>query len=179
MRKHLQYASYIWRHKWYVFLACCRAGIWWRGLLHDLSKLRPSEWRPYAEYFNGGPHRPWREVQAWEKYEHYDAAWRTCEEGVQAAFDRAWLEHIHRNPHHPQYWVLREDSGEVKCLPMPYPYLLEMICDWRGAGMAQHNPDDTATWYLKNRDRIPFHPDTRATVERLLGVAEEDECAGS
>jgi hypothetical protein len=50
-------------------------------------------------------------------------------EEVEADFDRAWLRHLHRNKHHPQHWVLIEDSGAIVCLPMPYIYILEMIAD--------------------------------------------------
>ena len=53
MSKHFQYASYVIRHKWFVMLACFRMGLYWRGIKHDLSKLLPSEWVPYTNYFYG------------------------------------------------------------------------------------------------------------------------------
>lgn len=76
------------RHKWFVFLACQKAGLIGRGLVHDLSKFTPSEWFPYVEYFYG---------------EH--AGKRQKPWYVQDAFDRAWLLHQNRNPHHWQYWT--------------------------------------------------------------------------
>ena len=48
-----QYLKYIFRHKWFVSVECRKAGIAWRGVIHDLSKLRPSEFVPYASYFMG------------------------------------------------------------------------------------------------------------------------------
>ena len=164
MRAHWQYLSYVLRHKWYVFVECCRLGIFWRGLVHDLSKFRPDEWFPYAEYFNGGPHIPAVEMRDY----HFRLGLRSKEE-VERDFDTAWLHHIHRNPHHHQYWVLREDSGQVKCLPMPEQYLREMLADWRGAGKAQRNLDDTRTWYLKNRQKMRLHPSAEAWLEEMLG----------
>ncbi|KPK66807.1 MAG: hypothetical protein AMS21_00930 [Gemmatimonas sp. SG8_38_2] len=130
------------RHKWYVFIECIKLGLWWRGLVHDLSKFLPSEWFAYANYFYG-------DVDG-------------------AAFDIAWLRHQHRNPHHWQYWLLREDSGTVKALEMPYIYAFEMVADWRGAGMAQGKPD-TLAWYEANRGKMHLHKATRVLVEDLLG----------
>ena len=51
--KHFKYASYVLRHKLFVGLECFKVGLFWRGLVHDLSKLRPSEWLPYARHFYG------------------------------------------------------------------------------------------------------------------------------
>jgi len=51
--REFKYAWYIIRHKWFVFLECGKRGLVWRGITHDLSKLRPSEWAPYADYFYG------------------------------------------------------------------------------------------------------------------------------
>lgn len=51
--KHLKYLSYILRHKWYVFVECCKRGIYWRGFMHDMSKFLPSQWFPYVNYFYG------------------------------------------------------------------------------------------------------------------------------
>ena len=50
--KHLKYLCYVLRHKWYVFIECCKLGIPVRGLVHDLSKFRPSEWFPYANFIH-------------------------------------------------------------------------------------------------------------------------------
>ena len=41
------------RHKWHVFKLCCQAGIPLQGLLHDLSKFSPTEFRESAKYYNG------------------------------------------------------------------------------------------------------------------------------
>lgn len=51
--------------------------------------------------------------------------------------------------------------------PMPDVYRREMLADWRGAGRASGNPD-TAAWYMKNRENIKLHPDTRAWIEKQL-----------
>lgn len=149
-----QYASYVLRHKWYVFRAAWKLGIPWRGLVHDWSKFLPSEWFPYARYFYG------RKLDKDSKgYMH--------QPGVDEAFDLAWLLHQHRNPHHWQFWMLTQDSDPYKILPMPEAVVREMVADWTGAGLAQGKPDILA-WYEANKNKMKLHPDTRKRVEELL-----------
>lgn len=176
--KNKTYAGYIWRHKVAVYRAGRMLGVGrWQLICHDLSKLRRDEWGPYAHFFNGGPHKPWAQVTSYEKMHYYDMAWRSSAEGVREAFDRAWLNHQHRNPHHWQSWLLVEDSGERVLLEMPLKYAREMLADWMGAGMAirGHGLDDaiaeTRLWYGKKRDVIVIGDATRAFVESTLGVA--------
>lgn len=124
--KHLRYLRYLLAHKWWVAYAAVKMGLtplewpglWWRLLVHDLSKFRPSEWLPYAESFYG-PHE-----------------WKARPPGLKDAFNRAWLLHQQRNDHHWQSWCLLEDSGDFKILEMSANAEMEMLCDWAGAGRA-------------------------------------------
>jgi hypothetical protein len=150
MRKHLLYLKYILRHKWFVLIECAKRGILWRGLVHDLSKFLPSEWFAYADYFYGP-----------------ETSGPLQTHVVREAFDRAWLLHQRRNPHHWQAWVLREDDGATKLIPMPEAYRKEMLADWVGAGKAQGYPSVNA-WYAKNREKMKLHPYTRMWVEERL-----------
>jgi len=152
---HLAYLVYFLRHKWYVFVEACKLGIPCLGLVHDWSKVLPDEWVPYARFFYGS--QPERNPIGY-----------FYESGIAPAFDLAWLKHIHRNKHHWQWWVLREDSGEVKTLPMPERYQKEMLADWRGAGKAQGYGNNTSAWYQANKDKMRLHPDTRHWVESTL-----------
>lgn len=174
MRAHLQYLWYVLRHKWYVGRYCLEYGLFWAAITHDLSKFHPREWFPYVDYFYGGdpkrryggnryPERHYGDVRG-ALGDRYTQPW------IDRRFDEAWNHHQKRNPHHWQYWVLREDSGGTKCLEMPHRYRLEMLADWRGAGMAINGKDDTRNWYLKNRANILLHPDTRMWVESMLGI---------
>jgi hypothetical protein len=144
---HWKYLRYVLRHKWYVFQACLAYGLVWAGIVHDLSKFRPREWLPYAEFFYGIKHP-----------------------GAKERFDMAWNHHQKSNPHHWQYWVLQEDGGAVKILDMPMRYRQEMIADWRGAGRAITGKDGTANWYLRNKEKMQIHPLTRQWIERELGL---------
>lgn len=169
MEKHLRYLSYVVRHKWFVFVACCRRGIPFAGLIHDWSKFLPSEWLPYAENFYGTR----KSTEALDAIGEFGCA-ELAPFGyfVGDRFNVAWNLHQKRNPHHWQYWLCTMDSGEIAPIPMPDRYRREMLADWEGAGRAINGANDTARWYLKNRKRIKLHSETRAWVERELGLVE-------
>lgn len=92
--KYLKYTWTVLRHKWYVFLECCKLGIPLQGVIHDWSKFLPAEFFPYVNYFNGG----------YERGKHPPE--------VQLAFNFAWLHHQHWNKHHWQSYVLHFDNAE-------------------------------------------------------------------
>ena len=102
-----KYLKYVIRHKWYVFIECCKLGILIRGLLHDFSKLLPSEFFPYAHYFYGS----WMKESEWHGDRRNYIPWKYTEMGVKEAFDIAWLKHQKRNKHHWQYWLLVNDDS--------------------------------------------------------------------
>lgn len=161
INQNLRYFWYIARHKWYVGRACIGEGLFLRALTHDLSKFCTSEWGPYRRYFYG---------TAGEKHRRENKDGIPTETGCRP-FDMAWLMHQHRNDHHPQFWVLRNDDGSEHPLPMSEPAMVEMLCDWFGAGAAIHGEASwirTYKWWKANGDRYPLHPMTRARVWGFL-----------
>lgn len=151
MTAHLKYLWFIIRHKYYVFVAGEYVGMpEWRLLLHDLSKFRPSEWFPYCRYFYGSGETTQK---------------------TQEALDRAWLRHIHRNDHHWQYWILREDNGGTKLLDMSDKAIQEMVADWAGAGKAITGEWDLAEWYRKSKHLMLMSPSTRIKVEAAVKLS--------
>lgn len=115
---------------------------------HDSSKNNDDEYLAYDAYFYGN-----------------NRSYEVTEE-----FKRAWLLHIHRNPHHWQYWVLNNDDpneGEV-ILDMPYNYIIEMICDWWSFSWQKGNLGEIFNWYDEHSDYIKLSPKTRKTVEDIL-----------
>ena len=102
---HFKYLSYVLRHKWYVFVECCKLGTPLRGILHDLSKFLPSEWFPYARHFYGNLPN-WDDVKRICPTYQY----KNTKQGNKDLFDIAWLLHQKRNKHHWQYWLLLEDN---------------------------------------------------------------------
>ena len=154
MKRHVLYLWYVLRHKWYVFMECCKLGIPVQGIVHDLSKFLPREWKPYAWSFYG--HWKYKDRPPW----------------LVESFDVAWLHHQKRNPHHWQYWLLVQDDDLDKVLSMPDKYRKEMLADWYGAGKAMGNPD-TKSWFLKRKERWQqrLHPDTQKWIEYQLELS--------
>lgn len=160
---HLKYASYIIRHKWFVFQAGRLTGAsWWRLLKHDWSKLLPSEWIPYARYFYADREQFLENERRFKATGIGLGIWMN---EVEESFKRAWLLHLRRNDHHWQYWVLSNDDGTVECLEMPLYVVKEMLADWMGAGRAITGRWECAEWYAKNRDKMMLHPATRGYVD--------------
>lgn len=115
---------------------------------HDISKYAPDEYTPYDNYFYG------------------EKSLTTT-----IAFNRAWLMHIHRNPHHWQHWVLINDDAEegTICIEMPYEYVIEMICDWWSFSWIKGDLFEIFTWYEDHKNHIKLHHNTRLIVEEILG----------
>ena len=87
--------------------------------IHDASKWSVEEFTFYAAKFFGDG--------------------QTSVKIVEDDFARAWLHHIHYNPHHWEYWIFpdgytSENSNvENGIIEMPYHYVLEMVADWMGS----------------------------------------------
>ena len=156
MKKYLVYLKYIIFHKWFVFLECCKEGIIWRGIVHDLSKLRISEFIPYANFFEKS-----------KQFRDETGYYKPIDTGDKA-FDYAWLLHQKRNKHHWQWWILPEDENGFKVLEMPEKYVKEMLCDWKGAGRAQKNKITCKEWYLINKNKMMLHENTKRSIKQQL-----------
>ena len=124
---------------------------WNTEFAHDRSKNEPDEYEAYDAYFYGN-NRSYEVVQRYR---------------------RAWLLHIHRNPHHWQHWILIHDdmeNGELETvLEMPYDYIIEMICDWWSFSWFKGNLLEVFSWYEEHKNYIKLHPNTRKLVEDILG----------
>ncbi|MEY8515354.1 DUF5662 family protein [Lachnospiraceae bacterium 29-84] len=132
---------------------------WQCRFAHDQSKFEPDEYAAYDAYFYGG-NKSFAVVQEYR---------------------RAWLLHIHRNPHHWQHWVLvndNPDEGEV-ILEMPINYILEMICDWWAFSWAEGRLLEIFKWYDGHKNYMKLCPNTRRKVEEILskikGKLEDDD----
>jgi hypothetical protein len=99
--------------------------------LHDISKFSANEAFGYAMYN--------RKTGYGEK-----------------GFELAWHHHKMNNPHHPEYWLNPNRSGELEPLPMPNIYILEMIADWIGAGKTYGS--SLEEWLPENINNFKFKP---------------------
>lgn len=156
-------------HKWHVYCAGRRLGVGrWQLLIHDLSKFRPREFVPYGKFFYAAPGADWLKS--------------SIDNRAKAGLSRAWLDHIQRNPHHWQHWVLINGASVVatkkitsngvtveapalEALPMPRKYVREMLADWMGAGRAYQGeyPKSISEWkwWQENKDQMILHPSSK------------------
>ena len=159
MRDHFAYARYVFSHKWHVFWACLKLRVpFWIALVHDWTKLTPREWTPYVRQFYNPDGSKRGAVR--DKSGAYDP------NAQPEAFKAAWCSH-QRARHHWQGWISLGDGGTLTPLPIPDVFCREMVADWIGAGRAQGKCDPHG-WYLKNKDKLVLHPDSRARIEFIL-----------
>jgi len=137
------------RHLQYVREAGARLGIPVDILAeHDASKFSVFEFPGYARHFQGG--------------------------GDPDAFSKAWLHHIHANPHHWQHWIFSDgwmlpgSQIENGVLPMPGIYVKEMVADWQGAQMAYTGTWDMSGWLIANMPKIRIHSQTAQHLREEL-----------
>lgn len=156
--------STITRHRHAVIRHCYRAGILWRGLLHDLSKYSPTEFCAGVKYYKGtkSPNEGEREAYG---------------------FSKAWIHHKGRNRHHFEYWT---DYDRVTRLmspvKMPLVFVKEMFCDrvaaskiYQGENYTSRHPLD---YFARGKANRAIHPETAALLEGWLTIlAEEGEKA--
>lgn len=144
------------KHKWYVLQYCFRAGLYWQGLTHDLSKFSPVEFMVGAKYYQGD-HSP------------------NDEERRDKGYSSAWLHHKGRNKHHLEYWIDYKSTPEgvrIAGMRMPEKYVVEMFCDRIAASRVYKgsNYDRSAPleYFLHGKSVTPLHEDSAALLETLL-----------
>lgn len=155
--RYLRYFLYVLKHKFWVMVACFHFGLYWQGLTHDLSKFRPSEFFPYANFF-------WGDIKHGRDATGYYKPTDTGDDG----FDKAWFLHQKRNAHHWEYWVFPGHNGEIKVLDMPQKYLIEMLCDWWGAGKAQKSNTSVKEWFYLSRDKMQLSEQTKNWIGMFI-----------
>lgn len=141
------------KHKYYVGKYCFIAGIPLRGILHDLSKLSPTEFIESVKYYQGyrSPIDACKEANGWSK---------------------AWMHHKGRNKHHYEYWQDNFDKGGNPVM-MPREYAFEMFCDYVGAARAYQGKDfsfkDELEWWNKKKSNgIAMHPQTKEFIDEMM-----------
>ena len=140
-------------HKWWVFYYCCKLGIPWQGIVHDLSKFSPIEFFESVKFYQGGKSSP---ITAAKKAQGYSEAWQ---------------HHKGRNKHHYEYWTDNYDAGTT-CIKMPYKYVLELVADYLAAGRTYKGKGftfvDEYEWWMKCKDYKKIHKDTKDLITQML-----------
>lgn len=139
------------KHRWKVFVLCCKVGIPFQGFVHDLSKYSPEEFWEGVKYFQGD----------------YSPI-RNCK--MKNGYSRAWLHHKGRNKHHYEYWYDYEAPNHTPF--MPFKYFLELVCDNFAAGMTYQgkkwNKEYQLTYWNKVKDKTRMAPEMRNLLERVF-----------
>lgn len=153
--KHFKTITY---HRFLVMQGCFKIGLYWQGLLHDLSKYSPEEFWIGAKYYQGNrsPNNAERET---------------------IGYSSAWLHHKGRNKHHYEYWIdysSKSAAGGFIPVAMPDKYIAEMLID-RIAACKVYNGDDYTDkspleYYHMGKEPAPLHEYTRTHLERLLNM---------
>mgnify|MGYP007115372487 CR=1 FL=1 len=149
-------------HRHEVIRNCRKAGIFWQGLGHDLSKYTWIEFRSGMKYYLGtrSPNEVEREIDG---------------------YSTAWLHHKGRNLHHFEYWN-DYNPAERRVLPvrMPIKYVAEMFCDRVAASKVyqgrNYTNDHPLNYFMRGKPNRFIHPDTSDLTEYLLRMlANEGE----
>lgn len=165
---HWGYLKYLMRHKWFVLIAGLETRTpLWRLIIHDWSKLLPSEWFAYVDYFYRPDRRNAATMDAFATYGIVEVA--PFGVLVEDRFNVAWLHHQKRNKHHWQYWTwLNDDGGGVCMAAIPEKYIREMVADWAGAGRAIQGKWCVKEWFDKNRDIMKVRDEMFPFIESLV-----------
>lgn len=154
--KHLKVICH---HRHLVIKHARKAGIFWQGLGHDLSKFSPAEFFVGAKYFLGNRSPNERERELF-------------------GYSAAWLHHKGRNKHHFEYWNdVNPATKRYEPVKMPTRYLIEMFCDrvaasktYQGEAYTDEHP---INYFLRGNARLSMHPETAETLEMLLRMLAE------
>ena len=149
-QKYIEYFKYLMRHKYWVAHMLIQRRLYSQAITHDLSKFKPSEFIKYANYYASGKKLDIRE---------------------------AWINHLHVNKHHWQYWVLLDNEGNMQALEMPERYVIEMIADWYSVAICEKGFDrlqeNVFRWYMDRKDKLFLHQRTREFLEENVIIVAE------
>ncbi|MBQ7004128.1 MAG: catalase [Oscillospiraceae bacterium] len=162
IRNFIGHLSTVTRHRNAVIRHCRKAGIFWQGLRHDLSKFSPQEFISGVRYYQGT--RSPNEQERQEK-----------------GYSSAWMHHKGRNRHHFEYWTdYSTATRRVEPVKMPLRWVIEMFCDRVAAckiyNGSKYQDSDPLAYFERGKPGRIIHPETSAFLESLLRMlAEEGE----
>lgn len=142
------------KHKMVVARHCRRAGIFWQGLWHDMSKYSATEFFAGAKYYTGD--------KSPTEYERRDLG-----------YSLAWIHHKGRNRHHFEHWTdYNPDTRKIEPVKMPIKYVKEMFCDRVAASKVylgdKYTDEHPIGYFLGGSARFNMHPETAKLLEGWL-----------
>ncbi|MBE7047097.1 MAG: catalase [Ruminococcaceae bacterium] len=155
----IRHFATITKHRHKVISHCRRAGIFWQGLRHDLSKYSPSEFLMGARYYIGT---------------------RSPNDGERAdkGYSSAWMHHKGRNRHHFEYWTdYNPETRLMTPVKMPINYVKEMFCDRVAASKIyqkeNYDPKHPLEYFMRGKAKRSIHPETSDLLEGWLKMLSE------
>ena len=144
------------RHKILVAKGCFKLGLYYQGIMHDMSKYSPTEFIPGVLYYQG-------------------TASPNNQERLKNGVSKAWLHHKGRNKHHFEYWIDYSLDCKQKGLvgmKIPKKYMAEMFVDRVSAGKiynGDHFNQNSPLEYFEHGIGATIMSDTsRRYLEKLL-----------
>ena len=145
--KIIQHFNTVNKHRYLVCKYCFKLGLYWQGLIHDLSKYS------FVEFYNGAKY-----------YQGYRSP--IDQERAVKGYSEAWLHHK-RNKHHIIYWI--DVHGPV---PIPKRYLKEMICDKIAASKVYKGKDfqndSPLIFFLNSKEKNNMDPQSKEILLNYL-----------
>lgn len=159
MNRAFEHFKTITKHRHAVIRNCWRAGIFFQGLGHDLSKYTPSEFIPGATHYQGD-----RSPNEGEREDY--------------GFSYAWMHHKGRNKHHFEYWTDYDPvTRKMSPVRMPVKYVKEMFCDRVAASKIymgdKYNDGSPLAYFMKAKATRMIHPETSDLIEKLLTMLRD------
>lgn len=159
MNKAWRHFKTITYHKYIVAKGCFGVGLYWQGLVHDLSKYSPAEFLVGAKYYQG------------------DRSPNDMERTIYG-YSSAWMHHKGRNKHHFEYWTdYHPETRMYGPVKMPLNYVKEMFCDrvaaskiYQGDKYTESHPLD---YFMRGKARRIIHPETSDILESWLVMLKD------
>lgn len=167
----VQYDDYLGKHKGSVV----EAYLWIEKNTPDIIQLIADEHCDLRHQICFGHDYSKRDLDEYSAYDAYFYG-NNISFNVEESFKKAWLSHIHKNPHHWQHWILHNDDAEdgLEILDMPLNYILEMVCDWWSFSWGTGNLKEVFEWYDKHKDYILLSEYTRTITEHILNCIKSE-----
>lgn len=151
MKKFFKHLGTVIKHKAVVFKHCCKCGIFWQGLWHDMSKFSPTEFFESVKFYTDGTKSPLSTARE------------------QQGYTAGWIHHKNRNKHHVEYWYDEQNSTQVA---MPFKYAVEAVCDKIAATKIykkkNYTPQAVLDYFLKESLKVSMNPQMHNFFETIF-----------
>lgn len=159
MSNAIKHFRTITHHRHLVIYHAFKCGIFFQGMMHDMSKYSPTEFGAGARFYKGNksPNEGERELYG---------------------YSNAWMHHKGRNKHHFEYWTDYDSvTKQMSPVKMPVKYVVEMFCDRVAASKVYQGDNYTTShpleYFLRGKPTRKVHPETSDLLEKMLTILKD------